>query len=410
MKKIIIDNRLTPAFLLGLILCMGLFSCDEYPNAYKHTDGIPEVLYVRTTDAASADSLLDGAFMDNVVCLVGNNLRSVHELYFNDQQAILNTSYITDHTLIVTVPNRIPVDVTDKIYLVAFNGDTVTYDFKTKVPGPVVNSISCEYAPEGSEAVLYGDYFLDDPDIPLEILMAGNLPVTEIRSIEKTQIRFVIPEGAMKGYINVKTLYGTSRSKFQYKDDRGMILDWDNLNANGGWREGKTAEEGGISGKYVVFKGDLDNGDWNEDNFSFNLWGVANGRPEGDFFDASNLSDYLFKFEINILAPWSADGMQIVFTPWSTTAMNSYYGDDSCPRALWIPWATTGSYMTDGWITVTIPMTDFKYTSTGAVISKLNGPGNYGGLSMFVWNGGVNGTKCTTEMWLDNMRVVPVDK
>ncbi len=410
MKKVIIYKKTTTAFLLGLLVCLGLSSCDEYPNAYEHTGGLPEVLYVRVTNAASADSLLDGAYLGNTICLVGNNLRSIHELYFNDQKAILNTSYMTDNTLIVNVPNEIPSDVTDKIYMVAWNNDTVSYNFKTKVPPPAVNTISCEYAHDGNEAIIYGDYFIDDPNIPLEILMAGELPVTEIISIEKTQVRFVVPGGASKGYMNVKTIYGQSRSKFQFRDDRGMILDWDNLNANGGWRSGNTADADGISGKYVIFKGKLEDNDWNEDGFSFNLWGVSNGRPEGDFFDATDLDNLLFKFEINVLAPWSADGMQIIFTPWSTTGTNSYYGDETYPRAIWIPWSTTGTYKTDGWVTVTIPMKEFKYGPTGAVLEKPNGAGYYGGLSMFTWKGGVSGTPCTTEMWLDNMRVVPVDK
>jgi len=416
MKKIKLYKQLIPAILLGTFFSMVFFSCEEYPNAYKHTDGVPEVSYVRITNPAAADSLLDGAFLGSNICIVGNNLRSIHELYFNDQKAILNTSFITDHTIIVNIPNTIPVDVSDKMYLIAFNGDTISYDFKIKVPAPSVNAISCEYAHEGSEAVLIGDYFLDDPNVPLKIEFPGNLPVTDIISIEKTQIRFIVPTGAIKGYINVTSLYGTGRSKFQYKDDRGMILDWDNLNANGGWRSGNTSDIDGISGKYVVFKGDLDNGAWNEDGFSFNLWGTSNGRPEGDLFDATDLNNLLFKFEINILSPWSACGMQIIFTPWATSNTNGYYSDGTYPRALWIPWATTGdggtpgAYQTDGWITVTIPMSNFKYGPSGAALDGPLGAGNYGGLSMFVWNGGVNGSKCSPEMWIDNIRVVPVDK
>ncbi|MCL1938175.1 MAG: glycan-binding surface protein [Candidatus Azobacteroides sp.] len=397
--------------LLGIVaLCLGYVACEEYPDAYKATKGTPEVLYVRIPDAASADSLLDGAFLGDAVCIVGNNLRSVHELYFNDQQAILNTSLITDHTLIVSVPSGIPEHVTDSMYLITKSGEQALYPFKSKVPKPTVSSISCEYVPDGGEAVLYGDYFIDDPNIPLAITMAGNIPVTNILDIQKTQVRFEIPKGAEKGYINVTSLYGTGRSHFQFRDDRGIILDFDDLKATGGWRPGNLASDGGISGNYVVFKGDLKDDDWNEDNFSFNLWGIAAGRPQGDFFDAStsNLAKLVFKFEINILAPWSADGMQIVFTSWDTQNTNAYYSDDSHSRGLWIPWSTTGSYQTDGWITVSIPMSDFKYNRTGGTVDIL-GPGNYGGLSIFVWNGGVPGTPCTTEMRLDNIRVVPAE-
>ena len=66
--------------------------------------------------------------MANTICLVGENLRSVYELYFNDQKAILNTSYITDHTLMVDVPKEIPSVVTDKIYMVTKAKDTIDYD------------------------------------------------------------------------------------------------------------------------------------------------------------------------------------------------------------------------------------------------------------------------------------------
>ncbi|KAA6341535.1 hypothetical protein EZS27_010652 [termite gut metagenome] len=414
MKKMSIYKRIAQSFLIGVAVCLGYTACEEYPDAFEATNGAPEVVYVRITDVASADSLLDGAFLGNTICLVGNNLRSVHEIYFNDQKAILNTGFITDHTLIVVVPKGIPEKVTNKIYLITAKQDTIVYppafsgEFITKVPAPVLNSISCEYIADGEEGILHGDYFIDDPDEPLEVVMSGNIPVTDIISIEKTQIRFRVPEGAQKGFINVTTLYGTGRSHFQFRDDRGIILNWDNLNAAGGWRAGNLAEANGISGKYVVFKGDLDNGDWNEDGFSFNLWGNANGRPKEDLLDASNLSSLQLKFEINIQGAWSCDAMQFVFTPWSTSGTNSYYSDNTLGRALWIPWATTGSYETNGWITVSIPMSNFKYTGSGAASSAPEA-GGYGGLSIFVWNGGVEGKACSPTMWLDNIRVVPIE-
>ncbi|MDR2859605.1 MAG: glycan-binding surface protein [Mediterranea sp.] len=410
MKRRSIYKDAARLLLLGLVVCFGLAACEEYPDAYKTTGGKPEISYVRVPDVASADSLLVEAYLGNTICLVGNNLRSIHELYFNDQQAILNTSFITDHTLIVVVPKGIPEKVDNKIYLITTSNETVEYDFTTKVPDPVVNSISCEYVADGDIATLYGDYFVDDPNVPLTITMAGNLPVAEIVGIEKTQIKFKVPAGTQKGFINVKTIYGTGRSHFQFRDDRGMILDWDNLDASGGWRDGSKNGwgENGISGRYTKFKGSIDNGDWNEDGFSFNLWGSSNGRPEGDLFDTSDLTSLQLKFEINILDPWSCNAMQIIFTPWSTSGTNGYYDDTTIGRALWAPWTNGGSYQTDGWTTISVPLSDFKYTHTGGS-ANIPEAGNYGGLSFFVWSGGINGQPCTTEMWIDNIRVVPIE-
>ena len=94
------------------------------------------------------------------------------------------------------------------------------------VPAPVVSSMSCEYAPAGSEAVLYGDYFVDDPNVPLTISMPGDITVEgeQITSITKTAVKFIVPEGAVQGNIRVKSIYGTGQSVFQYKDTRIFCL------------------------------------------------------------------------------------------------------------------------------------------------------------------------------------------
>jgi hypothetical protein len=80
MKKISIYKRISQSFLMGVAVCLGYTACEEYPDAFKATDETPEVIYVRVPDVANADSLLDGAFLGNTICLVGNGLRSVHEI------------------------------------------------------------------------------------------------------------------------------------------------------------------------------------------------------------------------------------------------------------------------------------------------------------------------------------------
>lgn len=397
---------------LAIVTGFTFQSCNDNPDKYEMTDGVPEVHYVRVPNPASADSLLVQAFMDNTICLVGTNLKSISELWFNDQKALLNSSFITDNTLLVTIPKTIPEIVTNKIYMITKEKDTVTYDFGVQVPEPYVSSISCEYAKDGDVVTLYGDYFINDANVPLTISMAGNIPVTEFISIQKTQVKFKVPAGSQKGYLTVKSIYGVGRSHFQFRDDRGMILDWDVLNANGGWRSGKikNTEPEGISGNYVYFTGALkdDLSDWAEDNFSFNLWGAANGRPQGDLF-ATAPAESVLKFEINVTQPWASTAMQIIFTPWATRDTNGYIADGKTPRALWRPWqGLDKGYTTDGWQTVAIPITDFKYLHDGGT-AEMAGPGNYGGLTIFVYHGGIAGTACTPYICLDNIRIVPAE-
>ena len=77
--------------------------------------------------------------------------------------AALNQSTLTDNALFVTIPGKVPGMVTDKIYFVTTDRDTVKYDFKVVISAPVINSMVNEYAKAGSTQTLKGNYFIDDP-------------------------------------------------------------------------------------------------------------------------------------------------------------------------------------------------------------------------------------------------------
>ena len=65
-------------------------------------------------------------------------------------------------------------------------------------------------------------------------------------------------------------------------------------------------------------------------------------------------------------------------------------------------------FTTDGWMTVVVPLKDFKYDHTGKEIGAA-GPGNFGGLTFFVYHGGVEGPACSPQICIDNIRVVPAE-
>ena len=54
--------------------------------------------------------------------------------------------------------------------------------------------------------------------------MPGNVAVTQITNITKTALSFIIPNNVPDGYITVKSIYGSGRSKFQYKDQRNILF------------------------------------------------------------------------------------------------------------------------------------------------------------------------------------------
>lgn len=422
----------------------GMASCEDEPDKYEVANGVPTILYIRSPKAASADSLITAASTGSTICLVGENLRSICELYFNDKKAILNNSYMTDHAVIVDVPQSIPDLVSDKIYMVTKGKDTVAYDFSVTVPAPTFTAMSCEYASAGSLVTIIGNYFVNDPNVPLEVSFPGDVKVKEFRDISQNSIRFIMPECTVEGPVELSTIYGTTTSVFHYLDTRGMLFDFDGTTGlgNHGWHDAViTSDETSITGNFVQL-GDgstvMDaKGGWNDSKFIFEYWPgdwstptdypVGEGIRLFDLADFSDFADKAIKFEMYIpsASSWSAGALQIIFAGTDLVtygnegadvygnviagANNSYFQNDELPRALYRPWTDTGSYNTaDEWVTVSLPISStFIYGYSGnAATGKLTKE-DFASLVLFVVGGGMVGKDCMPVIKIDNIRVVP---
>ena len=434
---------------LALVSTFSLQSCKDQPDEFELTGGTPSINYIRPASASASDSLLVQAYPQATICIVGSNLTSIQQMYFNDKKAILNTSFITDNTLIVQIPSAIPDVVTDKIYMITSSHDTLTYDFHIVIPAPNVSQMSCEYAAPGSIATIYGSYFIDDPNIPLEVIFPDG-DKAEIKSINdsRSAISIIVPECTTEGQITVKSIYGTSKSSFRYLDSRGILFDFDTPNAvtgevlgNHGWHNMVIETDGtALSGNFLRL-GDpsvtLDaDGSWNDGNFSFEYWPGNWADPEtyggngvrltslADFSDYSNMS-YKFEMLIPKANPWTSGAMQIIVGGVDKISQgnagvkdidgntlagcnNTYFNNDELPRGIYRPWEATGSYDTgDEWVTVTIPISEFKYGfSGGAATGSLNAS-DFTSLTIFVVSGGITGTDGNPVIKIDNIRAVP---
>ena len=445
-------------FAMALVAAgAGFTSCEDEPDKYEVAGGTPTIDYVRPVDAASKDSLLTAASLNNTICIVGRNLRSVTKINFNDQAAVLNTSYMTDNTIIVTVPKAIPNKVSDKIYFITSKQDTVAYDFKTIVPAPVINSMSNEWAAAGEEVTIKGDYFLDYDNSPLTIKVGENytIPYEDLK-ISQNNIRFNIPEDMPKHEpIYITTINGTTKAGFRYMDNRGMLFDFDtpwkeggDVLGNNGWHARTiTSDATSLSGNYMVLGETAmgSDGAWNDGNFSFEYWPGSWQDPEtyssrprmqdlADFSDWQNMS---LKFEMCIPKDngWSAAPMQIYFGSVTQVsngaagtkdiygnvlagANNTFFHDQGkLARALYMPWQNTEDklYNTEGkWVTVTIPLADFVYDYDGNKGLSYSGVNDFSAFNIFVIKGSYNdanvlptGVDCNPIIKIDNIRVVP---
>ena len=414
---------------------LGFASCEDYPDAFVLADGKPTVNYVRNADR---DVLIEQAYMGEVVCFVGENLCSVRELFFNDQKAVLNTSFMTENTLVAAVPGNLPKVKPDKVYMITKEKDTLSVDFKVMMPAPQLKSMSCEFQQPGTDVTIYGNYFSEPMTLMFE---DGNgAVVTSFKSVSMTEITFTIPADAKPGKIKLETESGLARSPFSYYDFcGGLITDFDGGTdvVPQGWNfSGTYSSEGGILGNYVELKSASamsPDGGWNED-FKIDFWcGTWDGDPMDNMsgagvpicniIDFTNWQNMALKFELYIPSsnPWMAGAMQLIFCSADKAANDSWQnnkfvhtsaedgGLDLC-RGLYRPWETTGSFDTgDKWITVTVPFSEFTYNAdgtSGAV--PLAKPEDFATFVIWPWSGGVNGTECTPVFRIDNLRAVPV--
>ena len=425
-------------------------ACKDEPDRFELADGKPTVYYVRPQSASAADSLLTGAYMGNGICLVGDNLRSVYKLMFNDQEAVLNNSFITDHTLLVSVPSEIPGEVSNLMYLITKNRDTVKYDFKVLVPSPVIYTLSNEYAPAGSTVTLRGDYFVDDPNVPLKVYVSDE--EATVKSIAKTAVSFVMPD-VEEGIVKVTNIYGEATSSFHYKDSRGMLFTFDNdpHPTNHGWHNQVIeSDETSQTGKFLRLGGAdvtmVASGAWDDNHFSFEYWPGNWADPETyvggerltDYADFSDWKNMSLKFEMFIPRsnPWKAGSMQLlvggvdkvstnnagvldIYGNVLAGCNNTYFNNLTMPRGIYAPWYATGSFDTaDEWLTVTLPYSEFIYGRDGNPVTggyELT-PEDFTSLGIFVFSGGIdddnkglyqNGTECSPIIKIDNVRAVP---
>ena len=428
---------------MGVFSCFALQSCQDEPDKFELADGTPTIYYIRPSNVDSKDSLLVQASPRNSICLVGKNLKSVAQMYFNDQKAILNTSYITDNTLIVTVPSEIPDVVSDKIFLINKDKDTTTYAFHVVIPAPVVGAMSNEYAQTGSEVTITGSYFIDDPNTPIKVTLPDGKTITDFTTKTRNALTFTMPECKASGPFIVTSVYGETKSSFHYKDTRGLLFDFDGVTGlgNHGWHSRPIQSDAtSQTGNFVQF-GDgsvtmKEDGAWDDGNFAFEYWPGEWTTPLSylprvsqkltDLADFANFEKMALKFEMYIPKsnPWMAGAMQLivggvdkitgagggvdVHGEMTAGANNTFFNNNVLPRGLYRPWEATGSYDTgDKWVTVTLPFSDFIYGINGGKASGNLKSSDFTSLTIFIVGGGVNGKECKPIVKIDNIRAVP---
>ncbi|GAB6009473.1 glycan-binding surface protein [Dysgonomonas reticulitermitis] len=376
------------------IASVGVFSSCSDDN----DNGSAVVRYVRSTDATASDSIITKAFLGATIAIIGDNLDGVKEVWFNDQKAKLNPVYVTNHSILVSIPNDIPGEVTGKIRLVTGAGSETLFDFGVDVPTPVLTSLKCEYVADGDIAVINGDFFLEP-----KVYFNGNM-LAEIVSFTKTQIQVKVPAGSKAGPITVESLYGSTRSKFSFRDNNvqtpttHIFIDFEDTSWNT-WGFSAFANGGGPTGTYMVMEGSLGSWAWPANPLQF----YYNSPTRQPIASEGEISEMALRFEV-----YSHEWHDTPLLIWFSNQADTHNVDGNDAQAHWKPYLKNGvksNYVTDGWVTVTIPLTDFKYSKDeseeGRSITSLNEL-----VDLHAMFFGAADATTNVKLWIDNMRIV----
>lgn len=349
---------------LGLIIALGALltfqSCDN-----KDVDGAPIISNVRLLDPTKADSSLNGALPGSKIVIQGQNLGSVLKVYFNDFDATFNSALGSDKNIIITIPATAPTKavnpaVTNKIRVVT-NGGEATYDFSLTSPKPLLNGLYSEFVKSGGTVIINGDYFYNIKNVKLG---TTNL---EILSSTAKEIRVKMPVVGAIDYLTVEGEFGTVKTNFKLNDSTIHMMNfdipvttWGATVCYGSAAIIPATDPGAISGKYSRIK------QTNLPKTGYDDSWVLSSCYFDFKLPAGNAESRQFKFEHNIAEAWKAGKYDIsmkvgdteyfyAFQPWNSTQYQS-----------------TG-YMTNGWKTAVIELTEFKSSSGGTIadVSKI---------------------------------------
>jgi hypothetical protein len=372
---------------IGLLLVMAFAVTSMYTSCTKDDNstngGQPRINYVRVTNPTSSDSLLVGAGQGMLIAIVGENLEGAVEIWFNDQKAVLTPTYITNTTILVSVPSQIPTVITNKIKIIFSNGKQLLYDFVVQISKPSVQNMICEHVNAGDVATIRGNYFY----APVVVTFTGGV-TGEIVSVKDQTLEVRVPAGAQPGQIIVKTNFGETKSDFWFRDNRNMFIDSDPY--EGWWNASYVVTTPGptdppkISGNYLRFKKSIAAWSWNE-----LAGGPASAMPvhSRNVPDAAILkpADYNLKFEVNTVKPYTSNMMKINV---------ALLAEDNNAYLWRPPFDTQGK-----WQTVTIP---FETVVASYAVRPVVSTTGYWCRILFHGEGALEADLC-----LDNFRVVP---
>jgi hypothetical protein len=286
------------------------------------------------------------------------------------------------------------------------------------VATPTITGVSNENANPGDSVYVYGTYLKS-----IQSFSFGGVAISSYKLSSKgSYIGFVVPSSVTAAPVSVTTSFGTATTVYNVNDpSTGIIanMEWGGSFGWGWWGGSSlSVSDPNSTGGWLTLCADMTG---NKTMFmSIKEAALAAGAKGGaipiggaQWIPTANLNDpvsnWALKFEVNIPKPWNGSSIAI-----QTDFASSY-------TARYEPWkisaSATADYSTKGWITVTIPLTEFRAKDAklgdgrGASITKLTDiVGATGKTSCTVFDNNYGTSAATTGFYggFDNFRIVKI--
>ncbi|MFC5623409.1 hypothetical protein SAMN06265367_104113 [Algoriphagus winogradskyi] len=314
----------------ALLMVLALGACTEEDEINV---GPPTIERVRNTDPTTADSAFTSATLGSTLAILGNNLLGTQQVYLNDYPLGVNTAYVTNNTVIVTVGDSVPTvatnpNVPNTLRLVNKAGEAIM-EFQTLPPAPQITQVKNQYVKAGDDLTLFGRYFyfVDTVYFPGEDAFVTTGITTNAAGSSltvKVPDNLDFSEGQTIRVVTKSGGSATNRNTQIYAD-RGMVADFDTNGAlewpwNWGWgisgemilpsQPGISGLDGNFGGMNQAFPA---NYGWNNDKvINLTNWGGVQIFPEGEGYEPSTpATNYDIRFEVAINTTASIAGLEM---------------------------------------------------------------------------------------------------
>jgi hypothetical protein len=195
MKKFSINR----ALMFALVSVMGWVACTK-----SEDNAPPTIERFRLT---LKDSTIAAAGIGNTVAIIGTNLATTQQVFFNDFPLAINLSYVKDDAIIVQLPQETPYrGQSNKVKVVTLYGEAIK-DFTVIQPSPTVTGFSPASGDGGTIVTIKGKD-LDN----VKTVLVGADTVKFLAGGTDTELKIEIPAKGAQGNITVFTVGGEGKS------------------------------------------------------------------------------------------------------------------------------------------------------------------------------------------------------